>query len=438
MADKNISQFGRWNLYQVEIIERFSWAALSGIMVAYLVATFNVDYKYSYLLYSGTSGMTYAIMVLGGYLADIFGAKRIVYIGLFTKSIGFLVLALATNIHIATAALSIICVGIGLFKAAPSALLAQVTQKGDEDKNFTALYMSINLGSLIAKLVLMLIAFKYIGYVTLFWVSTISSFLVIITFYLMRHTLSNVSTKGGSGLLNKKYLINIGITIPVLCLFVSIILTYKLLLVGLTLIVGVIAILYLVALAFKTPSVWAVVALMFIIAPFNVVYVQLYTSFLTEAKSNLGTEMGQFMLVLNPLTIVVFGGIFLKVYKQFKIHNFYKMALGTAFIGLSCLIISNWNNNEGLILTYIINAIGELLVSAIGLGVVAYYMPKDKVGVGTGIFFLFLAIWNIAGGYVASLTVDYSTQTIALFISISAFVIAFIIFLVTYLISKRY
>ncbi|MCF6768197.1 MFS transporter [Thiotrichales bacterium 19S11-10] len=437
MSEKDISHFGRWNLYQVEIIERFSWSALAGIMVAYLMAVFSVDYKFSYLLYSGTSGMTYAIMVLGGRISDIFGAKRIVYIGLFTKSIGFLVLALSTHIHMAVIALSIICVGIGLFKAAPSALLAQVTKEGDEDKNFTALYMSINLGALIAKLVLMLIAFSYMEYITLFWISTISSFLVLVTFYLMRHTLGHISTSGGAKSLNKKYLVSIALLIPILCFFVSIILTYKTLLTGLTVLVGILAIIYLVKLALKTPSVWAVIALMFIIAPFNIVYVQLYTSFLTEAKANIGPIFGQFVLVLNPLTIVVFGAIFLRVYKRLSIHNFYKMALGTALIAISCFIISNWTNAPGLFLTYITNAIGELLVSAIGLGVVARYMPKDKVGTGTGIYFLFLAIWNIAGGYIATFTVDYSTQAIASLISATAIGVAFIIFVSTYFITKH-
>lgn len=65
MSEK-LSSLGLLNLYQVEIIERFSWSALAGILVAYLMAYFQVDNKYAYLLYAGTSGVTYAIMVLGG------------------------------------------------------------------------------------------------------------------------------------------------------------------------------------------------------------------------------------------------------------------------------------------------------------------------------------------------------------------------------------
>ncbi|WP_440993408.1 oligopeptide:H+ symporter [Cysteiniphilum litorale] len=437
MHSKDLTRFGRWNLYQVEVIERFSWSALSGILVAYLMAVFGVDNKYAYLLYAGTSGMTYAIMVLGGYLADSFGAKRMVYIGLFTKGVGFLILALSTHLSMAIFALSVIAVGIGLFKAAPSALLAQVTKLGEESKNFTALYMSINIGSVVAKLTLMLVAFAFIDYVSLFWISTISSFLVILTFYLMRHTLKDVSTAGGAKKFNKNQMKYIAVIIPVLSIVVSMILSFKTLLTIITIVVAVIAMLYLFKLALKTPSVWAVIALMFIIAPFNIVYVQLYTSFLSEAKANVGEVLGQLMLVLNPLTIVVFGSIFLGVYKRFAIHDFYKMAIGTLLIALSCGIISNWNGGTGLVLTYIVNAIGELLVSAIGLGVVARYMPKSKVGIGTGIFFLMLAVWNVAGGYIASMTVDYSTQTVAALISSVAIVVAVVIAVGTYIWSKK-
>lgn len=356
-----------------------------------------------------------------------------VYIGLFVKGVGFLLLALSHDLTMAIAALSIIAVGIGLFKAAPSALLAQITQPGHESRNFTALYMSINIGSLIAKLTLMLVAFSLISHVTLFWVSTASSFLVLATFYLMRHTLKDVSTAGGAKGFDKSKFIKVLVLIPVLCFIVFMILSFKSLLTIITLSIGCLAIIYLCILAIKTPSVWAVVALMFILAPFNIVYVQLYTSFLSEAKANVGEILGQLMLVLNPLTIIIVGSIFLGIYKRFAIHDFYKMAMGTLLIAISCAIISNWNGGTGLVLTYIVNAIGELLVSAVGLGVVARYMPKSKVGIGTGIFFLMLAVWNVVGGHIASMTVDYSTQVVASMISTVAVVVAIIIVIGTYI-----
>ncbi|WP_192483933.1 MULTISPECIES: MFS transporter [Cysteiniphilum] len=434
---KDISRMGRWNLYQVEVIERFSWAALAGVLVAYLMAFFDVDHKYAYLLYAGASGMTYAIMVIGGFFADTFGAKRMVYVGLLTKGIGFFILAISPTLNMAILALAVIAVGIGLFKAAPSVLLAQVTKKGDEAKSYTALYISINIGALVAKLTLMLVALAFIDYVSLFWISTASSFLVIITFYLMRHTLVDISTMGGAKKLEKKQIIFMVAVIPLLCVGVLAILSFKSVLTIVTILTAIAAMLYLVVLAIKVPSVWAVIALMFIIAPFNIVYVQLYTSFLTEAKANIGDVLAQLLLVLNPLTIVIAGSVFLTLYKRFFIHDFYKMAIGTVLIGASCAIISNWTNEVGLILTYIVNAMGELLVSAIGLGVIARYMPKNQIGIGTGIFFLMLAVWNIVGGYVATLTIDYSTQTISTLISSVTIAVAIIIVVGTYIWNRK-
>ena len=439
MNKNKLSLLSSWNIYQVEVIERFSWAALTGILVAYLMTVFNAKEENAYMLYAGTSAATYAIMIIGGYLSDFFGAKRIIYIGLFTKGIGFLLLAYSTvtvNFHTAVLALAFVAVGIGLFKPAPSLILAQVTTKGDESKSYTALYAAINVGYLIGKLTLMLIAIKYIAFSTLFWISTISSFLVIITFYLMRNTLKDIQFKQAKEL-NLKYAVAITLFILISAFVLSMLLMHSSVLTTIAVIIAIIAMLYLIKIAIKYPPAWVVVILMFLFAPHTISYVQLYTSFLTEAKKNIGPVYGQFLLILNPIVIITCGLILRGVYQRYKTHDFYKIAIGTLLVAISCFIIANWNGYIGLTLTYIINAIGEILISAIGLGVVARYMPKAKIGVGTGVFFVMSSIWHIVGGQVAVLTTHYSTSSVAMLISIISVCFAIIIIVGTYLVNKK-
>lgn len=78
---------------------------------------------------------------------------------------------------------------------------------------------------------------------------------------------------------------------------------------------------------------------------------------------------------------------------------FLSIKLGTLFANEQGIISSNW-----LIASYAFQSIGELLVSGLGLAMVAQLVPQRMMGFAMGMWFLTSASAAVIAGWVASLT----------------------------------
>ena len=153
---------GLYLLFFTEMWERFSYYGMRAILILYLTKKFiegglGMDEKYAMLLYGYFTGFVYFTPLIGGWLADRYLGKRLaVMIGGVTMMLGqFTLFGLnsTTGLYIG---LLLLIIGNGFFKPNISTLVGGLYKDGDSrrDAAFTIFYMGINLGAMIAPLVI--------------------------------------------------------------------------------------------------------------------------------------------------------------------------------------------------------------------------------------------------------------------------------------------
>lgn len=146
-------------LFFTEMWERFSYYGMRGILVLFLVSTtkggFGWTNEEALKLYGIYTMMVYLMSIPGGILADKYlGQKKAVIIGGFTLVAGHLLMAYPPIWAFYTA-LCLIIVGTGLLKPNISTMVGGLYRQGDErrDSGFTIFYIGINVGALLASLI---------------------------------------------------------------------------------------------------------------------------------------------------------------------------------------------------------------------------------------------------------------------------------------------
>ncbi|WP_299760590.1 peptide MFS transporter [uncultured Pontibacter sp.] len=146
-------------LFFTEMWERFSYYGMRGILVLFLVSNTKGGYGWTdeqaLELYGTYTMFVYLMSIPGGILADKFlGQKKAVIIGGFTLVAGHLLMAYPPEWAFYTA-LCLIVAGTGLLKPNISTMVGGLYREGDSrrDSGFTIFYMGINLGALLASLI---------------------------------------------------------------------------------------------------------------------------------------------------------------------------------------------------------------------------------------------------------------------------------------------
>ena len=153
---------GLYLLFFTEMWERFSYYGMRAILILYLTKKLmegglGMNEKDAMLLYGYFAGFVYFTPLIGGWLADRYLGKRLaVTIGGITMMLGqFTLFGLnsTTGLYIG---LLLLIIGNGFFKPNISTLVGGLYKDGDSrrDAAFTIFYMGINLGAMIAPLVI--------------------------------------------------------------------------------------------------------------------------------------------------------------------------------------------------------------------------------------------------------------------------------------------
>jgi POT family proton-dependent oligopeptide transporter len=154
---------GLFVLFFTEMWERFSYYGMRALLVLYLTskttdANSGLGWSQSeaLALYGWYTGLVYIMAIPGGILADKFlGQKKAVIVGAILLIIGHSILAVE-NITAFYTGISFIILGVGALKPNISSMVGGLYKKGDirRDKGFTIFYIGINLGSLLAGIVI--------------------------------------------------------------------------------------------------------------------------------------------------------------------------------------------------------------------------------------------------------------------------------------------
>ena len=412
---------GLYLLFFTEMWERFSYYGMRAILILYLTKKLmegglGMDEKYAMLLYGYFTGFVYFTPLIGGWLADRYLGKRLaVTIGGITMMLGqFTLFGLnsTTGLYIG---LLLLIIGNGFFKPNISTLVGGLYKDGDSrrDAAFTIFYMGINLGAMIAPLV--------IGVVTDNMFATTNEDGSISYGYRYGFLVSGIGMLLGQvifNLLGPKYLGDLG-TKPIGAVSDSLVTE---------------------SLKSVNPETREVldekqekqrISVIFILLIFAVFFwagfeqagssLSLYTDkYIDRSIGSFEIPTSWFQSV-NPLFIVTLAPLFTLFWASpigRRLTTPVKMGVGMIILGVGFLFmigavaersangdVDDVNNKAALmwlIMTYLLHTIGELCISPVGLSVVTKLSPPKLASVLMAVWMLSSFFANIVGGYIAS------------------------------------
>jgi POT family proton-dependent oligopeptide transporter len=416
-------------IFSIELWERFGYYGLQGIMALYLVRQLHLSEADSMTLFSSFSALVYGFVAIGGWLGDkILGSKRMIVLGALVLACGYALIALSNHqVSWVYYGMATIAVGNGLFKANPSALLSTCYKKDDPriDGAFTMYYMAVNLGSLISMTLTPLLADAY-GWSTAFALSVVGMVITLVNFAFFGKIIKEYGSRADFNRLNVRHLLTVIAGILVL-ITVSTWLLHnqqiaRLALALVTLVIVIIFVKETLRLKSAERRRMCVAAIMMLEAVvFFVLYSQMPTSLNFFAIHNVEHKILGFTIdplqfqALNPLWIIVASPILAAVYNKMgnSLPMPHKFAIGMVLCSCAFLVLplgAQLANQQGivsvrwLVLSYALQSVGELMISGLGLAMVAQLVVQRLMGFIMGAWFLTTAAAAIIAGKVAALT----------------------------------
>lgn len=140
-------------IFLTEMWERFSYYGMRALLVLYLVNAAGMPREDALHLYGLYTGLVYLTPLVGGAIADRWlGARRAAVIGAAIMMLGHFAMAFPTLLHLA---LGLLVVGNGFFKPNTTAMVGQLYAPDDPRRagGYTIFYMGVNVGAFLAPLV---------------------------------------------------------------------------------------------------------------------------------------------------------------------------------------------------------------------------------------------------------------------------------------------
>ncbi|WP_456311418.1 dipeptide/tripeptide permease DtpA [Serratia proteamaculans] len=415
-------------IFSIELWERFGYYGLQGIMAVYLVKMLGMSEAQSITLFASFSALVYGLVAVGGWLGDkVLGTKRVIVLGTLVLALGYALVAWSGHdISLVYIGMATIAVGNGLFKANPSSLLSTCYEKDDPrlDGAFTMYYMAINIGSFFSMLATPWLAAEF-GWSTAFALSFVGMLITLVNFMFFRKWVKNHGSKADFAPLNIRKLLMTLVGIVVMITLATWLLHNQ----GIArLVLGVIAVGIVLVFAKETFALQGharrkmIVAFVLMVQAivFFVLYMQMPTSLNFFAIRNvehsiLGiTFQPEQFQALNPFWIMVFSPLLAAIYNKMgdRLPMPHKFALGMVLCSAAFLVLplgASLANELGivsvnwLILSYALQSIGELMISGLGLAMVAQLVPQRLMGFIMGSWFLTTAGAAMVAGKVANL-----------------------------------
>ncbi|HTV00820.1 MAG TPA: oligopeptide:H+ symporter [Luteitalea sp.] len=434
-----------WMLFMTEFWERFAFYGIRWALVLYIVAQFHAGAATGEEPASRTYGaylaLVYAAAIFGGYVADkILGYQRSILLGAVIMAAGLFAIAIP-DARIFEFGLATVIVGNGLFKPNISTLVGKLYAQGDprRDSGFTIFYMGINSGAFLAPILTGWLATSIFGtslmpaYKYVFIASGLGMLVSLVWFWFGRRQLAGIGEplEGLERVQTVAYVaVGCALAIPVMWVLLAQLGATTLQYVLTVMFVGLCVLL--LAEGIRNGAVARDKAIaMLIIFAFNVMFWMFFEqagssfTFLADKIVNRQFDGFEFPVAwfqsVNSIAIITLAPIIAWIWVRLGTYNPsipFKFGLGLIFNGLAFLLLmvalSGMVDAAGkipfwtLFMVYVIQSVGELCLSPIGLSMVTKLAPVRLVGFGMGGWFLSTGIGNnlsgIFAGYVSGET----------------------------------
>jgi POT family proton-dependent oligopeptide transporter len=376
----------------------------------------------------------------------VIGYQRSILVGAIFMAAGLFMISIP-NQDVFKLGLATIIVGNGMFKPNISAMVGQLYALNDtrRDSGFTIFYMGINVGAFFAPILTQLLAEKVFGtaampaYKIVFLASGIGMLISLVWFFIGRKTLQGIGAPVGELASPKRLAVVIVgslIVIPIVYMLLQagaanlqILLT--------VLFIGLAAMLIIEGVRegkVARDKTWAMMIIFFFNVLFWCFFEQAGSSFTFLADNIVDRDLNGWTFPVawfqsvNSVAIIVFAPIIAAVWVWLGKRNANpsiprKFGLGLIFngiaFGLLVYALSQLIDGNGkipfwtLFAVYVIQSVGELCLSPIGLSMVTKLAPTRLVGLGMGGWFLSTGIGNNLSGIFASHVSGETGMTVA-------------------------
>ncbi|MBK8808420.1 MAG: peptide MFS transporter [Bacteroidales bacterium] len=448
---------GLMMLFFVEMWERFSFYGMRALLTLYLTLELFKNLQdplkksTAIGIYAAYGALVYATPFIGGLIADKFlGHKKSVILGAVLMAVGHFVMAIETQFWLYIA-LAFLIMGNGFFKPNISSMIGGLYKDNDSrrDGGFTIFYMGINLGAFLAPLICGTIGEIY-GWKYGFGIAGIGMMLGLLIFMRGKKSILNNGDVPNIQRLKKKILNIIPLeyfiyflSVVAVGFFALLVRYYELMsYVLLPFSIAVIVILLVIAIRSNKQErerMFVILILLFFTTLFWAFFEQAGSSLTLFAKENVDRFLfskeipASLFQSVNPLFILVLAPLFSMIWiSMAKIKKEpstpLKFMIGVFLLGIGFLILAyspysitftalNIGQDDSaviikaatvpmmfLVLSYLLQTMGELCLSPIGLSMVTKLASKKIVAMVMGAWFLSSALAHHLGGAIANLT----------------------------------
>jgi POT family proton-dependent oligopeptide transporter len=429
-------------VFLIEMWERFGFYGMQVLMVTYMIKKLGFVDSKANLVWGAAAALIYATPAIGGWVGDkLIGTRRTMLIGAVVLGLGYAMLWIPTdNAYFLYIALGVIIVGNGFFKPNAGNLVRKIYEGDDTkiDSAFTIYYMAVNIGSTISMLLTPWIR-DYIGarygddwgWHTAFGVCAIGLVLGLINYTLMYRTLAHVGSPTDEEPVNLQrvgmvFLASIGLV------FVSAFILQNEMVARVCVYAAGVVILgifiHLIRNSQQHERAGLIAALVLVAQTifFFIFYQQMSTSLNLFAQANVDLSFNLFGMhlfnwipeqfqSLNAIWIVLLSPVLVLIYNAMgKIGKdpsvaakfawgFAAVALGFFIYGVGARFAVNGQVSSWIMVWgYGLYSLGELLVSGLGLAMIARYVPARMGGFMMGAYYVASGISQYLGSVVAN------------------------------------
>jgi len=430
-------------VFLIEMWERFGYYGMQALIVYYMVQRLGFEDERATLTWGAAAALIYVSPAFGGWIGDkILGTRRTMLSGAMILALGYALMAIpGQSVWFLFCSLGVIVVGNGLFKANAGNLVRKIYEGDDSkiDSAFTIYYMAVNMGSMISQLLTPWIK-NYVndnygselGWHAAFAVCCVGLLVGLTNYLVMRHTLKHIGSEPDHRRVDMRKL-----AVVLLCcvaaVFVSAwILQYELVarifvyLAGAT-VLGIFV--YLITQSERSERAGLSAALILTVQTvfFFIFYQQMSTSLSLFALRNVDGAFSLFgwhpftwspaqFQALNPIWIFILSPILAVIYTRASkgkgdLSVATKFALGFVAVAIGFFIYASaghFTTMPGKTTQWIMvggygfGALGELLVSGLGLAMIARYVPARMGGFMMGAYFVASGVSQYLGGVVST------------------------------------
>lgn len=452
---------GLYILFLTEMWERFSYYGMRALLVLYMTSSTLGDdargaglgwtSKEALALYGWYTMLVYVMSIPGGMIADkLIGQKKAVLAGAIVLCIGHGVLVL-TDIWAFYTGLGLVILGVGLLKPNISTMVGGLYKQSDirRDKGFSIFYIGINLGSLLATMVVGGVVAKW-GWHAGFGLAGIVMVLGLINYLAGQKHLTQVGNFIPSA--NDESEVSYGklysklFKSPKQLLYAGILLLasiigwyymdwgYGLLFVFLTSIASLLMMIYkeLDSQVYKDRFMVLLLSFIMVIIFWGAFeqaggLMNLYTDTKTDRNFfglfEIPTVMYQ---SLNAGFIILFATVVASIWAKRKLKgkeasSVFKMALGIIIMGFGFLFMVfaamefeklGTSSMIWLVLAYFFHTIGELCISPVALSFITKLTPVKYASLMMGVYFAATGLGNKVAGIVGESASEFGELTI--------------------------